>query len=80
MMKTLAAATVIAFGAVGASSAFAQAASSPSRAEVKSQIPKDRTHDQNITGERLPTADQLPPKPKTQKKAKKPAAAASAAS
>ena len=78
MINRLAVVSALVLGsAFGAQVALAQAASSPSRADVKSQIPADRTHDQNITGERLPTADQLPPKPKKEKKAKKAAPAAS---
>jgi hypothetical protein len=77
MINRLAVVSALVLGsAFGAQVALAQAASAPSRADVKSQIPADRTHDQNITGERMPTSDQLPPKQKKQK-AKKAAPAAS---
>ena len=69
-MNKFAVVSALVLGAFGTSAVMAQAASAPTRGEVKSEVPKDRTHDQNITGERMPTADQLPPKPKKQKKAK----------
>jgi len=85
MTNRLVVVSALVLGALGAQPLLAQtAASSPSRAEVKAQVPppSERMKDQNITGERMPTSDQLPPKPKkktsAEKKAEKAAKAASA--
>ena len=85
MTNRLVVVSALVLGAFAAQPLLAQtAASSPTRAEVKAQVPppSERMKDQNISGERMPTSDQLPPKPKkktaAEKKAEKAAKAASA--
>ena len=61
MKHRLLALSTIVLGTLSAQPLLAQTASAPSRADVKAEIPADRTKDARISAERMPPASQQKP-------------------
>lgn len=61
MRSRLFALSALMLGTLSATPLLAQTASAPSRADVKAEIPADRTKDSRISAERMPPASQQKP-------------------